>query len=145
KLWVVGAWPFWPLTDIPWTGAEPGAAATDAFRAGATQVIRPAPAKPRPTPAAAPNTPVVTDSAMIWPVTRRVGQPRALSVPNSRTRRDTEVMVRRLAIANAAASTAIDSHRPRLSASSAVSASEPVTALARLSAVVTVAVGTRAL
>ena len=42
-------------------------------------------------------------------------------------------------MANAAASTAIDSHLPRLFASEAVEDSEPVTDLARSAAVVTVA------
>ena len=71
-------------------------------------------------------------------------QPSALSVPNSRTRRPTAAMVSRLAMANAAIRTAIASHRPSSLARLAVLDSEPVTALARLEEVLTVADGTRA-
>ena len=78
---------------------------------------------------------------MTWATIRRLRQPSALSVPNSRTRRDTAAMVSRLAMANAAISTRTDSHRPSSLASLAVLAREPVTWLARLDAVVTVAPG----
>ena len=72
---------------------------------------------------------------------RVLRQPSAFSVPNSRTRRDTAATVSRLATATAAASTRTDSQRPRSPASRAVLASEPVTSLARLAEVVTVAFG----
>ena len=78
---------------------------------------------------------------MTWPMTRRLRQPRAFSVPNSLTRRDTAAIVSRLATANAATSTAIASHLPRLLARLEALAREPVTWLARSPEVVTVAVG----
>jgi hypothetical protein len=64
-----------------------------------------------------------------------------LSVPNSRTRRPTAAAVNRAASANAAASTAIASHLPRLFASEAAPAREPDTESARLAEEVTVAPG----
>ena len=70
---------------------------------------------------------------------RRPRQPSALSVPNSRTRRETAAIVRITATVNAAISTRIGSHRPRSSASFAVEESEPVISLARLLGVVIVA------
>ena len=66
-------------------------------------------------------------------------QPSAFSVPNSRTRRDTAAIVSSTATANAAISTRTDSHLPRSLASFAALVSEPVTWLARLLGVVTVA------
>ena len=99
---------------------------------GAIAVMIAAPAKPRPTPAAPPMMPMATDSPITWAMIRRVRQPSALSVPNSRTRRATAAIVSRLATANAAISTRIDSHLPRSLASLAVLDSDPVTSLARL-------------
>jgi hypothetical protein len=51
---------------------------------------------------------------MIWRMVRRLRQPIALSVPNSRTRRETADTVRMLASPNAAVRTATASHLPRL-------------------------------
>ena len=62
-------------------------------------------------------------------------------MPNSATRRATADIVSRLATANAAISTRIASHLPRSLASLAALATDPVTSLARLAAVVTVACG----
>ena len=78
---------------------------------------------------------------MIWRMIRRLLQPIALRVPNSRTRRMTADTVRMLASPNAAASTATASHLPRLLARVDALDSDPVTSLARLLEVVTVAVG----
>src|SRR6266536_3064275 len=80
---------------------------------------------------------------MTWAMIRVLRQPNALSVPNSRTRRVTAATVSRLATATAVASTRTDSQRPRSSASFAVLDREPVTWLARLAEVVTVALGIR--
>ena len=85
--------------------------------------------------------PMVTDSPSTWATIRRLRQPSALSVPNSRARRDTAAIVSRLATANAAISTRTDSHLPRSLASLAELDTDPVTWLARLEAVVTVAPG----
>ena len=104
-----------------------------------------APAKPRATPAAPPTIPMASDSPITWAMIRRDRQPSALSVPNSRTRLATADMVSRLATANAAISTRIDSHLPRSLASFAVLDTDPVTWLARLAAVVTVSAGSRCL
>src|SRR5260221_181801 len=83
------------------------------------------------TPATPPITPVTRDSPMIWRMIRRLLQPIALSVPNSRTRRVTADMVRMLAMRKAAASTATASHLPRLLASVDALDRDPVTSLAR--------------
>src|SRR6266581_5088083 len=93
------------------------------------------------TPAAPPATPMTSASPMIWRMIRRLVQPIALRVPNSRTRRETADIVRMLASPNAAASTATASHLPRLLARVEALDSDPVTSLARLLEVVTVAVG----
>ena len=93
------------------------------------------------TPAAPPMIPMTSASPMTWRMIRRLVQPRALSVPNSRTRRDTADTVRMLASPNAAASTATASHLPRLLASVAALDSDPLTWLARSLDVVTVAFG----
>ena len=82
--------------------------------------------------------PSVIDSPITWPITRRLRQPRALSVPNSRVRRDTAARVSRLASRNAAIRTAIASHLPRLLARLDALARDPVTSLARSADVVTV-------
>src|SRR5258708_36587609 len=82
-------------------------------------------------PSAPPSSPVTMASPMTWRTTRREVQPSALSVPNSRTRRPTADMVNSAATANAAISTRIDSHLPRLLARDAAEAIEPVTDLAR--------------
>src|SRR6266567_8043054 len=68
-------------------------------------------------------------------------QPSALSAPNSLTRRETADIVSRLASRNAAASTAMASHRPSRFARLAVLASEPDTWLARSLELVTVTLG----
>ena len=68
----------------------------------------------------------------------RLGQPSALSVPNSRTRRDTADDVSSAATRNAAASTAMDSHLPTLVARLEAVDSEPDTVEARSADVVTV-------
>ena len=73
-----------------------------------------------------PMMPMAIASPTTWPTTRRLFQPSALSVPNSRTRRDTADMVRRLASRNAAASTAMASHLPRLFARLDALETEPV-------------------
>src|SRR5216683_401529 len=114
---------------------------TVALRGGAILATRAAPPNPTPTPAAPPRIPMTTDSPITWATTRRLRQPRALSVPNSRTRRDTAAMVSRLASRKAAMSTATASHLPRLLARLAVLASDPETSLARSLDVVTVADG----
>ena len=85
---------------------------------------------------------MATDSPMTCRTIRRLRQPRAFSVPNSRTRRDTAAIVSRLATRNAAISTMIASHLPRLLARLEVLASEPVTSLARSLELVTVDDGT---
>ncbi len=82
--------------------------------------------------------PIVTASPITWPMILRLFQPSALRVPNSRTRRDTAAMVSRLASRNAATSTAMASHLPRLLARLEALDSEPVTSLARSAEVVTV-------
>src|SRR5579872_5312574 len=101
------------------------------------------PAKPRPTPARPPMTPVVTDSPRTWLTIRLLRQPRAFSVPNSGTRRATAAMVSRLATANAAIRTRTASHLPSAPASLAVLAADPVISLARSDELVTVAFGSR--
>ena len=78
---------------------------------------------------------------MICRMIRRLRHPIALSVPNSRTRRETAETVRMLAIPNAAARTATASHLPRLLARLDALDSDPVTWLARSLEVVTVALG----
>ena len=84
---------------------------------------------------------MTSDSPMIWRMIRPLVQPIALSVPNSRTRRVTALMVRMLARPKAATSTATASHLPRLLASVDALDSDPVTSLARSLDVVTVAAG----
>ena len=101
-----------------------------------------APRKPSPTPIAPPTMPIAIDSPITWKTTRRLFQPSALSVPNSRIRRDTADMVSRLASRNAAIRTAIASHLPRLLASDDALEMEPVTWLARVSWSVMVTPGT---
>ena len=44
-----------------------------------------------------PATPITIDSPITWLITRRLRQPSALSVPNSRTRRATADIVSKLA------------------------------------------------
>src|SRR5258708_27849429 len=88
--------------------------------------------------------PMTSASPMIWRRMRRLRHPIALRVPNSRTRRETAEMVRMLAIPNAAARTAAASHLPRLLARLDALESDPVTWLARLPELVTVAFGSAA-
>ena len=80
-------------------------------------------------------------SPITWATTRWLFQPSALSVPNSRTRRETAAIISRAARLNAAISTATASHLPRLLARLPALDSEPLTSLARLLEVVTVALG----
>jgi len=130
-----------PKVRAPPGVAEPVVWPTDALSGGASLTTRAAPATPSTTPATPPMMPMATDSPITWPMIRRLRQPSALSVPNSRTRRATAAMVSRLASRNAATSTATASHLPRLSARLAALDSDPVTSLARLLDVVTVALG----
>ena len=97
---------------------------------GASLSISAAPPYPRATPATPPAMPMAMDSPSTWPMIRRLRQPSAFSVPNSRTRRVTAAIVSRIASPNAAASTATDSHLPRLSARLAALPTDPVTWLA---------------
>src|SRR5580693_9452816 len=97
-----------------------------------------APAKPRPTP----TMPIATASPITWKTILRLFQPSAFSVPNSRIRRVTAAIVSRLARKNAAMSTAIASHLPRLFARLAALEIEPVTSLASVFWSVTVEPGT---
>src|SRR5689334_8404521 len=71
-------------------------------------------------------------------VTRPDFQPSALSVPNSRTRRETAEEVSRPATRNAATRTAMESHLPTLDAREEAVDSDPDTVLARSAEVVTV-------
>src|SRR6202034_1318962 len=134
-----------PAPGPPAPPGPPGAAAllgwVVAVSGGARACTSAAPPKPSATPAAPPIRPMASASPMIWLRIRRLRQPRALSVPNSRTRRDTADTVSRLARPNAAASTATASHLPRLLARLEALDSDPVTSLARSLDVVTVAVG----
>ena len=100
-----------------------------------------APAKPSPMPTTPPMMPSATVSPITWPMMRRLFQPSAFSVPNSRTRRETAAIVSRLASRNAAIRTASASHLPRLLARLEALDSEPVTSLARSAEVVTVSDG----
>lgn len=78
------------------------------------------------------------DSPTTCRVTRRLGQPSAFRVPNSRTRRDTAEEVSSAATRNAATRTAIDSHLPTLVARLEAVEREPETVSARSAEVVTV-------
>ncbi len=113
----------------------------EAVSGGAKLDTRAAPRNPSPTPTMPPAMPITMASPMTCPITLRLRQPSALSVPNSRTRRETAAPVSRLASRNAAISTAMASQRPRLFARLEVLDSEPVTWLARSLEVVTVALG----
>src|SRR5262249_26917646 len=110
---------------------------------GAPAVIPAARKTPTPPPAAPPITPMASDSPITCATIRRDRQPSALSVPKSRTRLATAAIVSRLATVKAEMSTRTDSQRPRSLASLAVLDSDPVTCLARLDALVTVAFGSR--
>ena len=99
----------------------------------------------RTAPPSPPAMPMTTASPSTCDTIRRLRQPSALRVPNSRTRRLTPESVRRLATATAAISAAIASQVPSWSASFEALASEPLTWSARSWAVVTVAPGTVAL
>ncbi len=88
---------------------------------------------------------MATVSPITWATIRRVRQPRALSVPNSRTRRDTAAIVSKLASRNATTRTVTSSQAPRFLARLAVLDSDPVTSLARSLELVTVAAGSSAL
>lgn len=89
-------------------------------------------------PSAPPSSPLTIASPTTCRVTRPDFQPSALSVPNSRTRRDTAEEVSRPATRNAATSTAIDSHLPTFVASEDAVDSDPETVSARSAEVVTV-------
>src|SRR5215469_1729507 len=121
--------------------AEPVVGPTEAVSGLAKLSIRAAPRKPRPTPMTPPIMPITTASPSTWPMTRRLFQPSALSVPNSRTRRETADIVSRLASRNAAMSTATASHLPRLEARLEALATDPVICLSRSEELVTVAFG----
>src|SRR5215467_10659497 len=121
--------------------AEPVARPAVAVSGGASRDTSAAPAKPSTMPPSPPMMPMVIDSPSTWPTIRLLRQPSALSVPNSRTRRDTADIVSRLASRKAAARTATASHLPRLRARLEALASDPVTSLARSLEVVTLAVG----
>ena len=71
------------------------------------------PTSPMAMPTTPPMSPCTSDSPATWPTMRRLLQPMAFRVPNSRVRRVTPEMVKRIAIRNAAASTMIDSQVPR--------------------------------
>ena len=86
-------------------------------------------------------TPCTAASPMTWPTMRRLRQPIALRVPNSRTRRVTEAMVSSTASTKAASSTSAESQVPSVLARVEAVLSEPETLLARSEAVVTVADG----
>src|SRR5690348_16786006 len=89
-------------------------------------------------PRTPPTRPLTTASPTTWRVTRLDFQPSALSVPNSRTRRETAEEVRRPATRNAATSTAMESHLPTLVARLEAVDNEPETVEARSEEVVTV-------
>src|SRR5690242_2658889 len=89
-------------------------------------------------PRTPPTRPLTTASPTTCRVTRPDFQPSALSVPNSRTRRETAEDVSRPATRNAATSTTRDSHFPTLVARLEAVDSEPETVLARSDEVVTV-------
>src|SRR6202012_1657510 len=91
--------------------------ASEAVSGGANLPTAAAPRKPSPTPTTPPTMPIAIDSPITWKTTRRLFQPSALRVPNSRIRRDTADIVSRLARKNAAMRTATASHLPRLLAS----------------------------
>ncbi len=110
---------------------------------GAIALMTATPAKPRPIPSRPPAMPVATDSPMTCPTIRLLRQPRALSVPNSGTRRVTAASVSRLATANAAIRASAASHPPRAPASFAALAAEPVISLAKSAELVAVACGSR--
>src|SRR5580693_29401 len=124
--------------------APGGAVLVEAVSGGARDWMRAAPPNPSATPAMPPTMPMTSASPMICRMIRRLRHPMALSVPNSRTRRETAEMVRMLAIKKAAAMTATASHLPRLLARLDALESEPVTWLARSLEVVTVALGSEA-
>ena len=88
-------------------------------------------AMPSATPITAPTMPCTMDSPSTWPTMRRLFQPSALSVPNSRTRRETAETVSRLATAKEAIRAATASHLPSRSASVEALESEPLTWPAR--------------
>ncbi len=85
--------------------------------------------------------PWTTDSPATWPTTRPLDQPIALSVPNSRVRRETPEIVKSTASTTATASTRIESHVPRLVMRAVALESEPETVEARSDCELTVASG----
>ena len=85
--------------------------------------------------------PCTTDSPATWPTTRPFDQPMALSVPNSRVRRETPEIVNSTASASATASTMSDSQVPRFVISDDALESEPETVEARSDCELTVASG----
>src|ERR1700733_12335076 len=111
----------WTGTEPPWPRA-PGAAFGAGSKLGSAVTLivrvgpRAVPAKPRATPASVPAMPTVTVSVRTWAVISRAGQPSALRVPKSQTRRVTDARVSRVEIANDAVSAAAVTQVPRSAA-----------------------------
>ena len=108
---------------------------------GAMRLIATMPANPMTRPAAPPIRPCTRDSPATCPTTRPLDHPIALSVPNSRVRRETPDIVNSTARTSATASTISDSHVPRLVMSADALESEPETVDARSDCELTVASG----
>src|SRR4051794_11337899 len=89
-------------------------------------------------PRAPPTRPLTMASPTTCRVTRPDFQPSALSVPNSRTRRETADEVSSPATRKAATRTAMDSHLPTFVAREEAVDREPETVSARSAEVVTV-------
>ena len=104
-------------------------------------VMSQAPPQPSATPMTPPAMPCTTDSPSTCPTMRRLRQPSALRVPNSRTRRETADTVSRLATRKAATRAARPATCRAGRRGSEALESEPLTWSARSSAVVTVALG----
>src|SRR5258708_4239579 len=83
--------------DRPPGVALPVLGPSEAVSVGANWPTSAEPRNPSPTPTTPPIMPITRASPMTWRTTRRLVQPRAFSVPNSRTRRDTAAIVSRLA------------------------------------------------
>src|SRR5215218_8058543 len=113
-------------------------------RVGAMRFTTQMPTSPSTSPAAPPMSPCTSDSPATWPTTRPFDQPIAFNVPNSRVRRVTPCTVKRIAMRNAATSTASESQRPRFAMRLDAVASDPETDAARSACVDTVASGSAA-
>src|SRR6478609_9414822 len=99
------------------------------------------PAKPMMRPMTPPIAPCTTDSPATWPTTRPFDQPMALSVPNSRVRRETPEIVNSTASTSATASTMSESQVPRFVMRADALESDPDTVEARSACELTVASG----